>query len=158
MTTPANQPVKKRKISTSNGSPSYDSYQFLSNEHRQWYRLIDNRNLLPERKVILQAGEYKDIQQGLWKRNWIKLAKYPAPANVAIVKEFYANAMVIKVGEPTFKSFVRGKRISFSGRAINRFLGTELNLGPNDCQYVEWCKTKKDYSKVVEARGRLCSQ
>ncbi|CAJ1972702.1 unnamed protein product [Sphenostylis stenocarpa] len=153
MDTPSKPPEKKRKISTPKGTPSFDSHRFLLEEHQQWYGVVDNRNLLPERKVVLQTGEHEEFQQEFRRRKWIKLAKYAAPANVAIVKEFYTNAMLFKAGVPTFKSFVRGKEISFSGRAINRFLGTELNLGPLECEYVEWCNKKKNYFKVVE---KLC--
>ena len=150
MDPPTLPPAKKRKISKPQGTPSFDSHRFLSEDHQQWYGVVENRNLLPERKVVLQTGEHEEFQQELQRRKWIKLT---AHSNVAIVKEFYANAMLFKAGVPTFKSFVRGKEISYSGRTINSFLGTELNLGTSGCQYVEWCNKKKDYLKVAE---KLC--
>ncbi|XP_027940573.1 uncharacterized protein LOC114194505 [Vigna unguiculata] len=155
MDPPTGPPGKKRKISKSQGTPSFDSRRFLTEDHQQWYAVVENRNLLPERKVVLQTGEHEEFQEELQRRKWSKLTKYAAHANVAVVKEFYANAMLVKAGEPTFKSFVRGKEISYSGRVINRFLGTELNLGPSGCQYVEWCNKKKDYLKVAE---KLCKR
>ncbi|KOM57590.1 hypothetical protein LR48_Vigan11g062300 [Vigna angularis] len=45
-------------------------------------------------------------------RNWGKLATYPAPANIALVKEFYTNAR--KIGDyPTedYLGYVRGHAI-----------------------------------------------
>ncbi|ESW32856.1 hypothetical protein PHAVU_001G023000 [Phaseolus vulgaris] len=153
MDPPTLPPAKKRKISKPQGTPSFDSHRFLSEDHQQWYGVVENRNLLPERKVVLQTGEHKEFQQELQRRKWIKLTRYAAHSNVAIVKEFYANAMLFKAGVPTFKSFVRGKEISYSGQTINCFLGTELNLGASGCQYVEWCNKKKDYLKVAE---KLC--
>lgn len=155
MDPPTGPPRKKRKMSKSKGIPSFDSHRFLTEDHQQWYAVVENRNLLPERKVVLQTGEHEEFQQELKRRKWIKLTKYAAHANVAVVKEFYANAMLLKAGDPTFKSFVRGKEISYSGRVINHFLGTELNLGPSGCQYVEWCNKKKDYLKVAE---KLCKR
>jgi len=107
MDPPTGPPAKKRKVSKPQATPSFDSHRFLSEDHQQWYGVVENRNLLPERKVVLETGEHEEFQQELQRRKWIKLTRYAAPANVAIVKEFYANAMLLKAGVPTFKSFVR---------------------------------------------------
>ncbi|KOM31231.1 hypothetical protein LR48_Vigan01g078600 [Vigna angularis] len=57
--------------------------------------------------------------------DWGKLATYPAPANIAVVKEFYTNAK--KIGDyPTenYLGYVRGHAIRYDPNSINNFLDT----------------------------------
>jgi len=57
------------------------------------------------REVLEFLEEYR------WRR-WNNLGLYPAPTNIAIVKEFYANAKKIHDEEP-YLSYVRGRRVPF---------------------------------------------
>ncbi|KOM26952.1 hypothetical protein LR48_Vigan347s000600 [Vigna angularis] len=57
-------------------------------------------------------------------RNWGKLATYPAPANIALVKEFYTNAR--KIGDypaEDYLGYVRGHAMRYDPDSINNFLG-----------------------------------
>ncbi|KOM47971.1 hypothetical protein LR48_Vigan07g167500 [Vigna angularis] len=68
----------------------------------------------------------KQFGEQLENRNWERLATYPAPANIAVVKEFYTNGR--RLGDyPTeeYMSYVRGHDIRYEPDAINRFLNTE---------------------------------
>ncbi|KOM54727.1 hypothetical protein LR48_Vigan10g061900 [Vigna angularis] len=59
-------------------------------------------------------------------RNWRRLATYPAPANIAVLKEFYTNAR--RLGDHLvvdYLSYVRGYVIRYDPDSINRFLDTE---------------------------------
>ncbi|KOM43460.1 hypothetical protein LR48_Vigan05g106400 [Vigna angularis] len=63
-----------------------------------------------------------------------KLATYPAPANIVVVKEFYTNAR--RLGDhPTedYLNYVRGHVIRYDPDSINRFLDTEW--AGEQCQF-----------------------
>ncbi|KOM24985.1 hypothetical protein LR48_Vigan38s000100 [Vigna angularis] len=67
-----------------------------------------------------------NFEEQLENRNWGKLATYSAPANIAVVKEFYTNAR--RLGDhPTedYLSYVRGHVIRYDPDSINKFLDTE---------------------------------
>ncbi|KOM25554.1 hypothetical protein LR48_Vigan118s000400 [Vigna angularis] len=57
--------------------------------------------------------------------DWGKLATYPTPANIAVVKEFYTNAR--KIGDypaENYLGYVRGHAIRYDPDYINKFLDT----------------------------------
>ncbi|KOM26746.1 hypothetical protein LR48_Vigan312s000700 [Vigna angularis] len=74
-------------------------------------------------KTIASKRKDKEPEQRHSSR---KLATYPAPANIAVVKEFYTNAR--KIGNylaEEYLSYVRGHTIRYDSTSINNFLGTE---------------------------------
>lgn len=49
------------------------------------------------------------------------MSTYHELANIAVVKEFYANVMSKKEGFHNYTNYVRGKRISFDVATINSY-------------------------------------
>ncbi|KOM47647.1 hypothetical protein LR48_Vigan07g135100 [Vigna angularis] len=79
-----------------------------------------------ERKAGLIPNFSPQFGEPLVSRNWRRLATYPTPANIAVVKEFYTNAR--RLGnhpDEDYLSYVRGHAIRYDPDPINRFLDTE---------------------------------
>ncbi|KOM57426.1 hypothetical protein LR48_Vigan11g045900 [Vigna angularis] len=70
---------------------SYSS-KFLSRKHKRHFNIVQDRRILMERKARLILDFVPQFGEKLENRNWERLATYPAPANIAVVKEFYTNA------------------------------------------------------------------
>nr|KYP53548.1 hypothetical protein KK1_024441 [Cajanus cajan] len=103
---------------------------------------MERRKLLMERKVSLKPEEASDFVAEYTRRRWERLGSYPEPANIAIVREFYANAVTIDDDAPaTYTSYVRGHSISFTPATINEFLHTTLELG-QQCEYSQFLTTR----------------
>ncbi|KAL5062187.1 hypothetical protein RYX36_023924, partial [Vicia faba] len=73
-------------------------------------------------------------------RNWKKLYEPSPKLHLEIVREFYANVLPNKdlpEGRPYgFKTWVKGKYISFLREVISEYLGNTLTLEENDlCEY-----------------------
>ncbi|CAL0327579.1 unnamed protein product [Lupinus luteus] len=56
----------------------------------------------------------------------------PMPFNEILVKEFYANTWRIDEPNQTFKSYCRGKDITYDSYTINELLGVLENFKPSD--------------------------
>ncbi|KOM51951.1 hypothetical protein LR48_Vigan09g061000 [Vigna angularis] len=102
------------------------SNKFLSHRHEQHFLTVQDRRLLMERK----AGWIPDLAQQfgeeLENKNWERIATYPTPANIAVVKEFYTNARPLGDSHTEhYMSYVRGKVIRYDPDSINRFLHTK---------------------------------
>ncbi|KOM26165.1 hypothetical protein LR48_Vigan233s003200 [Vigna angularis] len=79
--------------------------------------------------------------------DWGKLATYPAPANIAVVKEFYTNAK--KIGDyPTenYLGYVRGHAIRYDPDSINNFLDTVW--AGEQCQFALCMEEGADFEDV----------
>ncbi|KOM43501.1 hypothetical protein LR48_Vigan05g110500 [Vigna angularis] len=102
------------------------SNKFLSRKHECQFNVVQDRRLLMERKARLIPDFAQQFGEQLENRNWGKLATYPAPANIAVIKEFYTNARRLR-DHPTedYLSYVRGHAIRYGPDSINRFLDTE---------------------------------
>ncbi|KOM55496.1 hypothetical protein LR48_Vigan10g138800 [Vigna angularis] len=80
-------------------------------------------------------------------RNWEKLATYPAPANIAVVKEFYTNAR--KLGDypaEEYLGYVRGHAIRYDPDSINSFLGIEW--AGEQCQFALCMEEGTDFDDM----------
>ncbi|KOM52124.1 hypothetical protein LR48_Vigan09g078300 [Vigna angularis] len=76
-----------------------------------------------------------------------KLATYPTPANIVVVKEFYTNAR--KIGDypaEDYLGYVRGHAIRHDLDSINNFLGTEW-VG-EQCQFALCMEEGIDFDDV----------
>nr|KYP38653.1 hypothetical protein KK1_040084 [Cajanus cajan] len=94
-----------------------------------------------ERRVSLKPEEASEFVAEYTRRRWERLGSYPEPANIAIVREFYANAVTIDEDAPTtYTSYVRGHTISFTPATINEFLRTTLEPGQR-CEYSQFLNT-----------------
>ncbi|KOM40746.1 hypothetical protein LR48_Vigan04g094400 [Vigna angularis] len=68
------------------------SNKFLSRRHEHHFLTIQDRRLLMERKAGWIPGLAPQYGGELKSRKWERIAMYPTPANIAMVKEFYTNA------------------------------------------------------------------
>ncbi|KOM45637.1 hypothetical protein LR48_Vigan06g094300 [Vigna angularis] len=85
-------------------------------------------------KVVLIPDLAPQFGEQLENRNWGRLATYPAPASIAVVKEFYTNAR--RLGDhlaEDYLSYVKGHAIRYDPNSINKFLNTEW------AEKQEWC-------------------
>ncbi|KOM38265.1 hypothetical protein LR48_Vigan03g164700 [Vigna angularis] len=73
------------------------SSRFLSRKHEKHFKVVQDRRLLMERKVGMIPNFAPQFEEQLLGNDWGKLATYPTPANIAVVKEFYVNAR--KIGD-----------------------------------------------------------
>nr|KYP38117.1 hypothetical protein KK1_040659 [Cajanus cajan] len=122
---------------------------FLTKRNETHFESISGRTFILERRVELDDDEAQEFQTELHKHRWDKLGSYPLPANIAVVKEFYANALRPEEGIVPYTSYVRGVRVPFDARTINEFLGT--TLGPDEeCEYGNYLTETMD-TAVIEA-------
>ena len=96
----------------------FDSDKFVSEEAQTRYHdSVVKRNPIAERGLCVTGVNWPSIQNNFRARKWDEFCNQPKAAIVPIVREFYANAPE----HNNRKVFVRGKWVSFSGRAINQF-------------------------------------
>ncbi|KOM26081.1 hypothetical protein LR48_Vigan226s001000 [Vigna angularis] len=89
------------------------SSRFLSRKHEKHFKVVQDRRLLMERKVGMIPNFAPQFGEQLLGNDSGKLATYPAPANIVVVKEFYTNAK--KIGDypaENYLGYVRGHAIS----------------------------------------------
>ncbi|KOM45820.1 hypothetical protein LR48_Vigan06g112600 [Vigna angularis] len=97
------------------------SGRFLSRKHEKHFRVVQDRRLLMERKVGMIPNFAPQFGEQVLGNDWGKLATYPAPAKIAVVKEFYANAK--KIGDypaENYLGYVRGHAIRSLPSSPNR--------------------------------------
>ncbi|KOM57627.1 hypothetical protein LR48_Vigan11g066000 [Vigna angularis] len=104
------------------------SSKFLSRKHEKHFKIVQDRRLLMERKAGLIPNFAPQFGEQLMSRNWTRLVTYPTPANIAVVKEFYTNA------------------IRYDPDSINRFLDTEW-VG-EQCQFALYIEEGTDFDDV----------
>ncbi|KOM47420.1 hypothetical protein LR48_Vigan07g112400 [Vigna angularis] len=75
------------------------SNKFLSHKHERHFNIVQDRRLLMERKVGLILHFATRFGEHLENRNLERLATYPTPTNIAVVKEFYTNARQLGMEE-----------------------------------------------------------
>nr|KYP35321.1 hypothetical protein KK1_043646 [Cajanus cajan] len=98
---------------------------FLTERNEKHFESISGQKFILERRVELEPNEAPEFQAELHRRRWDQLGSYPLPANIAVVKEFYTNALR-QEGLTPFTSYVRGVHVPYDARTINQFLGTAL--------------------------------
>ncbi|KOM58113.1 hypothetical protein LR48_Vigan11g114700 [Vigna angularis] len=141
-TTTAN--TKRRK----KGKEKIHSLKFLTRKHQKNFEVVQNQRLLMERKVTLLPLEVLDFEDELIGRHWNKLATYPAPASITVVKEFYAKPRIYLDDAKPFMSYVRGKHIPFDAETINTFLKTECKGGNAPCQFAQILEGDVDFREI----------
>ena len=109
----ASSSTKKRKSKL-----VFDTEKFVSEEAQtRFHASVVKRNPIAERGLCVKGVNQPSIQNNFRARKWDEFCNQPKVAIVPIVREFYANALE----HNNRKVFVRGKWVSFSGRAINQF-------------------------------------
>ncbi|KOM28355.1 hypothetical protein LR48_Vigan530s000700 [Vigna angularis] len=123
------------------------SNRFLSRKHEKHFKVVQDRRLLMERKVGMIPNFAPQFGEELLGNDWGKLATYPTPANIAVVKEFYTNAR--KIGDyPTenYLGYVRGHAIRYDPDSINNFLDTVW--AGEQCQFALFMEEGTDFDDV----------
>ncbi|KOM26575.1 hypothetical protein LR48_Vigan294s001100 [Vigna angularis] len=121
--------------------------RFLSRKHEKHFRGVQDRRLLMERKVGMIPNFAPQFGEQVLGNDWGKLATYPAPANIAVVKEFYTNAK--KIGDypaENYLGYVRGHAIRYDPDSINNFLDTVW--AGEQCQFALCMEEGADYEHV----------
>ncbi|KOM57705.1 hypothetical protein LR48_Vigan11g073800 [Vigna angularis] len=134
------------------------SSKFLSRKHVKHFKIVQDRRLLMERKAGMIPNFAPQFGEQLVSRNWRRLATYPAPANIVVVKEFYTNARRLgNYPDEDYLSYVRGHAIRYDPDSINRFLDTEW-VG-EQCQFALYMEEGTDFDDVESVlcvpRGHL---
>ncbi|KOM43086.1 hypothetical protein LR48_Vigan05g069000 [Vigna angularis] len=123
------------------------SSRFLSRKHEKHFKVVQDRRLLMERKVGMIPNFAPQFGEQLLGRNWEKLPRYPTPANIAVVKEFYTNSR--KIGDypaEDYLGYVRGHVIRYDHDSINNFLGTVW--AGEQCQFALCMEEGIDFDDV----------
>ncbi|KOM40728.1 hypothetical protein LR48_Vigan04g092600 [Vigna angularis] len=123
------------------------SSRFLSRKHEKHFRVVQDRRLLMERKVGMIPNFAPQFGEQVLGNDWGKLATYPAPANIAVVKEFYTNAK--KIGDypaENYLGYVRGHAIRYDPDSINNFLDTVW--AGEQCQFALCMEEGADFEDV----------
>ena len=111
---------KGATTSAANVPLDYDSEKFLSAEHEVRMKSLEGRVVLSEKWfVINREGDYRRIQAIFEKKGWAKLLNPADRVCYQLIREFYANAIQAEGEFYRFKTFVRGREISFHRDAIN---------------------------------------
>ncbi|KOM58688.1 hypothetical protein LR48_Vigan11g172200 [Vigna angularis] len=129
---------------------------FLSQRHRTNFEESQNRRLLMERVVEQLPREEPQFAQEVWRRHWSNLISFPAPANIAVVREFYANARSFSDEPAPFTSYVRGRPVAFDANTINSFFNTQWPGGNSPCHYSDANRTNFAGIDYQEVERTLC--
>ncbi|KOM40779.1 hypothetical protein LR48_Vigan04g097700 [Vigna angularis] len=128
------------------------SNKFLSRKHERFFNIVQDRRLLIERKAGLILDFAPQFGEQFENRNWERLAPYPAPANIVVVKEFYTNARRLSdYPAEEYMSYVRGHIIRYDPDSINRCLNTEW--AGEQCQLALSMEEGADF---VDVESMLC--
>ncbi|KOM24864.1 hypothetical protein LR48_Vigan576s000100 [Vigna angularis] len=123
------------------------SSRFLSRKHEKHFKVVQDRRLLMERKVGMIPNFAPQFGEQLLGNDWGKLATYPAPANIAVVKEFYTNAKKIDdYSAENYLGYVRGHAIRYDPDSINNFLDTVW--AGEQCQFALCMEEGADFEDV----------
>nr|KYP33062.1 hypothetical protein KK1_046125 [Cajanus cajan] len=161
---------KKRKGAASSNPPPHDSdteepthspvasirldrNRFMTKTKQQRYTELEPRQIVAERRVELEAGEYMDFQRELTRRKWNKLATPEKKYNEEIIKEFYANAYPLQRTDQTRNSWVRGAVVSYSRDAIQQYLGSRDVIGGDGLD--EFGRLKKAHAFNADKMAKL---
>ncbi|KOM25676.1 hypothetical protein LR48_Vigan151s001500 [Vigna angularis] len=123
------------------------SSRFLSRKHEKHFKVVQDRRLLMERKVGMIPNFAPQFGEQLLGNDWGKLATYPSPTNIAVVKEFYTNAR--KIGDypaENYQGYVRVHAIRYDPDSINNFLDTVW--AGEQCQFALCMEEGVDFDDV----------
>ncbi|KOM51840.1 hypothetical protein LR48_Vigan09g049900 [Vigna angularis] len=123
------------------------SNKFLSRRHEQHFLTVQDRRLLMERKAGWISDLAPQFGEELESRKWERIATYPTPANIAVVKEFYTNSRPLGDSHiEDYMSYVKGKIIWYGPDSINRALflycvlrGMSINIGQVIASEIQTC-------------------
>ncbi|KAG2398475.1 uncharacterized protein HKW66_Vig0090440 [Vigna angularis] len=142
----------KRQKQKKNSKPQ----TFLSQRHKKNFEESQNRRLLMERVVEQLPREEPQFAQEVWRRHWSNLISFPEPANIDVVREFYANARSYLDEPQPFTSYVRGRPVAFDANTINSFLNTQWPGGNSTCHYSDANRTNFAGIDYEEVERTLC--
>ena len=140
----------KGQSSASNVPLEFDGSRFLSAEHEARIKSLEGRTVLSEKRFVINPqGDYRRIQAVFEKRKWDKLLNPSDRVCYQLIREFYANALQPEGEFYRFKTYVRGREISFGRDAINLILCSPSKLGSLQTdEYTKMLAAKHDHNMV----------
>ena len=136
----------KRSRPSEDPSPTFDASRFVNASSADWFGTIcKNRSFIKE-KGFHHPDDF--FRKTIAAKGWRALCQPPRPAEMSVVREFYANltSHVLK------KVRVRGILVDFSAESINSFYSLEhVSAGPFD-----QLREHPDYPEVIRVltKGR----
>ncbi|KAL5069458.1 hypothetical protein RYX36_020345 [Vicia faba] len=113
-------------------------------QQARFYSLVECQ-IWPEKIFTLNPqGDYRYFLDNMEKRKWGVLLTPPTELNFDIIREFYANAMLIEYVRYSYFSFVRGRVVSFDRSSVSQYLNHPLTLQKGElCSYQKRVASKK---------------
>lgn len=126
------EPKRKRasRASTSTAqlaqeAPTFPNYKFLSENNAKKYLKLLNYRIVRENTFDCENLDgYEEFVDMLQQRKLVRLNNLIQHTNKCIRLEFYANDAYLDINK--YKSYVRGKYVDFSAKAINSLLGLQM--------------------------------
>ncbi|KAL5076562.1 hypothetical protein RYX36_015546 [Vicia faba] len=107
----------------------FDNTRFMGPlQQAQFYSLVESQ-IWPEKILTLNPqGDYRYFMDNMEKRKWGVLLTPPTELNFDIIREFYANTILIEDVRYSYCSFVRGRAVSFDRNLVSQYLNHPLTL------------------------------
>ncbi|MED6140090.1 hypothetical protein PIB30_089842 [Stylosanthes scabra] len=106
-------------------------FKSLYHEDR-FNKYIKHREVLVEAEILIDTNELSPISEQINKRKWQRLIKPLQAVGYTLMREFYANALVMESERHLplpYTSMIRGKKINFSPGEIHKAeMRKQLNL------------------------------
>ncbi|KOM48081.1 hypothetical protein LR48_Vigan07g178500 [Vigna angularis] len=121
---------------------SYSS-KFLSRKNERHINIVQYKRLLIERNAGLKPDFAPQFGEQLENKNWGRLATYPTPPNIAVVKEVYTNAR--RLGDHSteeYMIYVRGHTIRKALLLYCVMRGMNINIGQMRDMYMSLIDAK----------------
>ncbi|GAU34191.1 hypothetical protein TSUD_162920 [Trifolium subterraneum] len=134
---------KKQKTGASSSAPAqvpaHAQNRFSGPEQYARFQELQARKIWPEKEFsIVVDGKHGGFVEAIEALGWTKLMDPERYVHPELVREFYANALLMDRSQPLpFMTTVRGRHIRFDRDAINDFLGKPYTRDGEDdiCDY-----------------------
>ncbi|KAL5070242.1 hypothetical protein RYX36_021129 [Vicia faba] len=104
---------------------------------------------------LRHGGDFPSCWKNFHDRKWDKLCDPESKLNLEIVREFNVNAMPSNDGHFEFKTWVRGKEISFSRSKINQYLALPSTFADDELYEYHDILARKAW-EFEYAKNKLC--
>ena len=110
----------------SQAAVDFDRHQFI-HENCQWRYTssLYKREVVVEKGIQLTSGTFREYEEEIERRQWHSLLDEPTLGCINLIREFYANLMVVsRANQPEGHVWVRGHWVDIRPSSINTFLRT----------------------------------
>ncbi|MED6112855.1 hypothetical protein PIB30_065523 [Stylosanthes scabra] len=137
----------------------FDEHHFRKEFNQQLFEShAKRRKVIPEVGFNIDEGEYPQIMKQILLKGWRRLAAPMTGVSKLLVQEFYANAAVsdeevANEDQLPYKSFVRGIKVDFSPKNIQRVMRSKSSTAGAETDY----KTRQaSDQRLDEVLADLC--